>query len=137
MRLYHERWEIESAYYALRHTLLAGRVLRSGDRPGAEQETWALLALYQLLRMAMTDAAATAGADPDRASFTTALQTAVEQLTAAQGICLAGPWPGTIGRAVLATLLHPRRPRYSARTVKSPASRYPPPNRDPPPPPVK
>ena len=39
-RLYHERWEIESAYYALRHTLLGGRVLRSGYPPGAEQETW-------------------------------------------------------------------------------------------------
>jgi hypothetical protein len=77
VRLYHERWEIESAYYALRHTLLDGRVLRSGDRPGLEQETWALLALYQLLRMAMTDAAATRpGTDPDRASFTAALQTA-------------------------------------------------------------
>ena len=35
VRLYHERWEIESAYLALRHTLLGGRVLRSGDRPGA------------------------------------------------------------------------------------------------------
>ena len=58
VRLYHERWEIESAYYALRHTLLQGRVLRSGDRPGLEQETWALLALYQLLRMTMTDATA-------------------------------------------------------------------------------
>ena len=32
--LYHERWEIESAYLALRHTLLNGHVLRSGDRPG-------------------------------------------------------------------------------------------------------
>ena len=48
VRLYHERWEIESAYFALRHTLLQGRVLRSGDRPGLEQETWALLMLYQL-----------------------------------------------------------------------------------------
>jgi Insertion element 4 transposase N-terminal/Transposase DDE domain len=125
VRLYHERWEIESAYYALRHTLLAGRVLRSGDRPGLEQETWALLALCQLLRMAMTDAAATAGADPDRASFTTAQQAAIDQLTAAQGICPATPHPGVIGRAVLAGLLHARRPRYSARKVKSPASRYP------------
>jgi hypothetical protein len=53
VRLYHERREIESAYFALRHTLLEGRVLRSGDRPGLEQETWALLTLYQLLRMAM------------------------------------------------------------------------------------
>src|SRR5690242_16025476 len=55
VRLYHERWEIESAFLALRHTLLAGRVLRSGDRPGVEQELWALLTLYQLLHMAMVD----------------------------------------------------------------------------------
>ena len=46
VRLYHERWEIESAYLALRHTLLNGHVLRSGDRPGLEQETWALLTLW-------------------------------------------------------------------------------------------
>jgi Insertion element 4 transposase N-terminal/Transposase DDE domain len=126
VRLYHERWEIESAYYALRHTLLDGRVLRSGDRPGLEQETWALLALYQLLRMAMTDAAATRpGTDPDRASFTTALQTAISQLTAAPGITTPAPHPGVIGAAVLATLLPARRPRCSARTVKAPATRYP------------
>ena len=126
VRLYHERWEIESAYYALRHTLLAGRVLRSGDRPGLEQEIWALLATYQLLRMAMTDATATRpGTDPDRASFTTAVQAAISQLAAAPGICPATPWPGAIGRAVLATLLPARRPRASARTVKTPASRYP------------
>jgi hypothetical protein len=127
VRLYHERWEIESAYYALRHTMLAGLVLRSGDRPGLEQEIWALLAAYQLVRMAMTDATATiAGTDPDRASFTTALQTARDQLTAAQGIIPAGPpRPGVIGRAVLATLLPARRPRCSARKVKSTTSRYP------------
>ena len=94
VRLYHERWEIESAYYALRHTLLGGRLLRSGDRPGLEQETWALLALYQLLRMAMTDATATrpgTDPDPDRASFTTALQTARDQLASAAGITPAPP----------------------------------------------
>jgi hypothetical protein len=31
MALYHERWEHEVTYLALRHTLLQGRVLRSGD----------------------------------------------------------------------------------------------------------
>jgi hypothetical protein len=124
VRLYHERWEIESAYYALRHTLLNGHVLRSGDRPGLEQETWALLTLYQLLRMAMTDAVETRpGTDPDRASFTSALQAACDQLTAAAGVCTAGQ-PGVIGRAVLTTLLPARRPRYSARTVKCSTSRY-------------
>jgi Insertion element 4 transposase N-terminal/Transposase DDE domain len=127
VRLYHERWEIESAYFALRHTLLQGHVLRSGDRPGLEQETWALLTLYQLLRMAMVTAVETRpGTDPDRASFTTAIQAAKDQLTAAQGICPDGPadLPGAIGRAVLDTLLPARRPRYSARKVKCATSRY-------------
>jgi hypothetical protein len=125
VHLYHERWEIESAYYALRHTLLQGRVLRSQDQPGLEQEIWGLLALYQLLRMAMTDAAAAIpGADPDRASFTTALETARDQVTAAQGITSADQ-PGVIARAVQATLLPARRPRYSARKVKNSTSRYP------------
>ena len=127
VRLYHERWEIESAYLALRHTLLDGRVLRSGDRPGVEQELWALLTLYQLLRMAMVTAVETRpGTNPDRASFTTALEAARDQLTAARGICPDGPavLPGVIGRAVLATLLPARRPRYSARKVKCATSRY-------------
>ena len=127
VRLYHERWEIESAYFALRHTLLGGHVLRSGDRPGLEQETWALLTLYQLLRMAMVTAVETRpGTDPDRASFTTAMEAAKDQLTAAAGICPDGPadLPGAIGRAVLATLLPARRPRYSARKVKCATSRY-------------
>jgi hypothetical protein len=125
--LYHERWEIESAYLALRHTLLTGHVLRSGDRPGLEQEIWALLTVYQLLRMAMVDAVETRpGTDPDRASFTSALQAARDQLTAARGTYPDGPahLPGVIGRAVLATLLPARRPRYSARKVKNATSRY-------------
>jgi len=125
--LYHERWEIESAYLALRHTLLDGHVLRSGDRAGLEQEIWALLTLYQLLRMAMVTAVETrSGTNPDRASFTTAREAAREELTAARGICPDGPadLPGVIGRAVLATLLPKRRPRYSARKVKCATSRY-------------
>ncbi|MFL6141902.1 MAG: transposase [Labedaea sp.] len=126
IRLYHERWEIESAYLALRHTMLTGHVLRSGDRPGLEQEIWGLLTVYQLLRMAMVTAVEThPGTDPDRASFTTALETARDQLTAANGVCPTDPTElGVIGQAVLATLMPPRRPRFSARKVKCPTSRY-------------
>ena len=126
-QLYHERWEIECAYLALRHTLLNGNVLRSGDRPGLEQEIWALLTLYQLLRMAMVTAVESRpGTDPDRAGFTTAAEAAREQLIAAQGVCPDGPPDllGVIGRAVLATLLPARRLRYSARKVKCATSRY-------------
>ncbi|WP_434599867.1 IS4 family transposase [Streptomyces sp. A5-4] len=55
--LYHQRWEHESAYYALRHTITGGRLLRSGDPVGIEQEMWSLLTLYQVLRTVMVDAA--------------------------------------------------------------------------------
>jgi hypothetical protein len=101
-------------------------VPRSGDRPGAGQETWALLTLYQLLRRAMTDATgARPGTDPGRASFTTALQAARDQLTTAADIVPADPHrPAVIGRAVLSTLLPARRPRHSARTLKCSTSRY-------------
>jgi Insertion element 4 transposase N-terminal/Transposase DDE domain len=124
--LYHERWEHEVAYLALRHTLLTGRVLRSADPAGLEQEIWALLALYQALRRAMVTAAESVpGTDPDRASFTIALQTAIDTVTGADGVVTSDAKdPGRIGRAVLGALLPPRRPRVSVRKVKSPLSRW-------------
>jgi hypothetical protein len=122
--LYHQRWEHESAYFALRHTLLRGRVLRSGDPIGVEQEMWALLALYQALRTVMVEAAESQpGTDPDRCGFTIALHTARELVVQAAGITSSGT-TGVIGRRVLAGLLPPRRPRVSTRKVKSPISRY-------------
>jgi len=126
IRLYHERWEHESAYLALRHTLLQGQVMRSHDRAGLEQELWALLALYQALRRAMVTAVETIpGTDPDRAGFTTAVQTAIQTLIQADGIMTSHTTPaGRIGQAVLDGLLPPRRPRVSARKVKSPLSRW-------------
>src|ERR1019366_2426969 len=126
IRLYHERWEHEVAYLALRHTLLEGRVLRSGDPAGLEQEIWALLTLYQALRRAMVTAVETVpGTDPDRASFTIALQTAIDTVTGADGLPASDPRdPGRLGRAVLDGLPPPRRPRVSVRKVKSPLSRW-------------
>lgn len=124
IRLYHERWEHEIAYLALRHTLLNGRVLRSRDPAGLEQEIWALLALYQAIRREMVLTAETVpGTDPDRASFTTALQAALDTIASPQ-VLPAGQPPGRIGRAVLDGLLPPRRPRVSIRKVKSPLSRW-------------
>ena len=124
--LYHERWQHEIAYLALRHTLLEGRVLRSGDPAGLQQEMWALLALYQTLRIAITDAVATVpGTDPDRASYQIAVQTARTLVTGARGVVTgASDLAGDIGRAVLASLHGPRRPRVCARRVKSPLSRW-------------
>lgn len=126
INLYHQRWEHESAYYALRHTIMAGRNLRSGDRAGLEQEMWALLTLYQALRAVMVEAAESIpGTDPDRCCFTVALQTARDQVVQAMGIVPDEPGSlGLIGRRVLARLLAPRRHRTSTRKVKSPMSRY-------------
>ena len=125
IRLYHERWEHEVAYLALRHTLLNGRVLRSKDPAGLEQEIWALLATCQALRRAMVTAAESApGTDPDRASFTIALQTAIDTVTTADGVIPGTDGHGRIGHAVLDGLLAPRRPRVSVRKVKSPLSRW-------------
>lgn len=126
IRLYHERWEHEIAYLALRHTLLQGRVLRSGDPAGVEQEMWALLALYQALRIAITDTVQTIpGIDPDRASYQIAAERAADLVSGARNI-IGGEadLAGDIGRAVLANLHGSRRPRVCARKVKSPLSRW-------------
>jgi hypothetical protein len=126
MALYHERWEHEVAYLALRHTLLQGRVLRSGDPAGLQQEAWALLALYQALRTAITDAVqAVPGTDPDRASYQAAVDAAQDLVTTARNITDPdGDLAGDIGRTILARLNPPRRPRVCARRVKSPLSRW-------------
>src|SRR5262249_10892222 len=117
--LYHERWEHESAYYALRHTILDGRVLRSGDPAGLRQEMWALLARYQAIRTAMVTAVESVpGTDPDRASFTVAMTTAQDLVAGAAGVLTdTVDLVGTIGREVLTNLLDARRPRVSTRKV--------------------
>src|SRR5215472_1330005 len=126
MALYHQRWEHEVTYLALRHTLLNGRVLRSRDPAGLRQEAWALLALYQALRTAITDAIQSVpGTDPDRASYQAAVDAAQDLLTTARNITDPDDdLTGDIGRAVLARLNPPRRPRVCARRVKSPLSRW-------------
>ena len=101
-------------------------MLRSRDPEGLKQEMWGLLALYQALRIAITDAVATVpGTDPDRASYQIAVQAAQDIVTQARNILPATPdLAGAIGRAVLASLHGPRRPRVCARKVKSPLSRW-------------
>ncbi|MEU9015059.1 hypothetical protein AB0D12_36075 [Streptomyces sp. NPDC048479] len=129
MGLYHQRWEHESAYYALRHTIMNGRNLRSGDPAGIEQEMCSLLTLYQALRTVMVGAAESVpGTGPDRCCFSIALHTARDQVIQATGIIPADTDRdtalGTLGRRILTGLPPPRRQRVSTRKVKSPMSRY-------------
>jgi hypothetical protein len=125
--LYHQRWEIETAYLELKSTILSGRVLRARTPAGITQEIYALLVVYQLLRTAMNDATATrAGTDPDRASFTIAWQAARDQLIQATGVITGTTidLTGTIGRHVLTALLPARRLRICPRIVKRAISKY-------------
>jgi hypothetical protein len=127
VRLYHERWEVESAYFAIKKSVLGRRVLRARTLPGIAQEIYALLTVYQAIRIAIADATSTVpGADPDRASFSIALHTARDQVVQAAGV-IAGTTidlVGAIGRAVLNNLMPARRLRLGPRAVKRPMSRY-------------
>ncbi|MBQ0897972.1 IS4 family transposase [Micromonospora sp. U56] len=125
--LYHQRWEIETAYLELKSTLLGGRVLRARTPNGVSQEVHALLAGYQTVRLAMADATASQpAAHPDRASFTVAVHAARDQVILAAGIIADTviDLVGAIGRAVLAHLLAQRRPRTSPRVVKRAISKH-------------
>ena len=125
--LYHQRWEIETAYLELKSSILGGRVLRARTPTGIEQEIYALLVVYHLLRTAMADATGTRpDIDPDRASFTIAWQTARDQLIQATNVIAdtVVDLTGTIGRHILASLMPTRRLRVCPRIVKRAISKY-------------
>jgi hypothetical protein len=127
IRLYHERWEIETSYLEIKSTLLGGRVLRARTPVGVTQEVFALLVTYQVLRLAMADATGLSPAtDPDRASFSIALNTARDLLVQAAGVFddTAVDLVGTIGRRVMAGLMPDRRIRTRPRVVKRAISKY-------------
>jgi hypothetical protein len=125
--LYHQRWEIETVYCELKRGIGGGRVLRARTPAGLEQEIYARLIAYQTLRIAICDATLAApDVDPDRASFTVALNAARDQLTQAAGVIAdtAIDLVGVIGRRVLADLLPARRCRTTPRVVKRAISNY-------------
>jgi hypothetical protein len=125
--LYHQRWEIETAYLEIKSTILGGRVLRARTPAGLDQEVHALLVTYQVLRLAMADATGSRpGTDPDRASFTIALNTARDLVVQAAGVIANTviDLVGTIGRRVLADLMPDRRIRTRPRVVKRAISKY-------------
>ena len=115
-----------SAFFAIKSSMLGRRVLRSNHPSSIAQEIYALLTAYQAIRIAITDATTTADTDPDRASFSIALQTARDQLIHAAGVIADTVIDliGTIGRTVLDHLMPARRLRVSPRAVKRPLSRY-------------
>lgn len=113
-------------FSAIKKSMLGRRVLSSHHPSGIAQEIYALLTVYQALRIAITDATTASGADPDRASFSISLQTARGQVIHAAEVIADTVIDliGAIGRAVLDQLMPARRLRISPRAVKRPLSRY-------------
>jgi Insertion element 4 transposase N-terminal/Transposase DDE domain len=132
--LYHQRWESENGYGELKTRLRgAGFILRSGTPEMACQEMRAFLAVCQALSGMRYRAAAQAGIDPDRLSFTVTLRTArdharTQQVTSTpQGLALARRQAIA---DLLADLLPPRRDRHCERQKKRPRNTFPATNKD-------
>jgi hypothetical protein len=73
---YTRRWQLETCFDELETSLRGGAavVLRSKSPPMIRQEIYAMLCCYQAIRTLISHAAADAGIDPLRVSFTVARQ---------------------------------------------------------------
>jgi len=90
--LYHERWEIETAFDELKTHLRGERiVLRSKTPDLVRQEFYGLLMAHFAVRGLMHEAALDSGEDPDRLSFLHAVRVIRRQMAAFGAIPPSGP----------------------------------------------
>jgi hypothetical protein len=93
--LYHERWEIETAFDEFKtHLRGSGRVLRSKTPELVRQEAWGFLLAHFAIRALMHEAALGAlprARDPDSLSFTHTLRVARRTLPHIAAISPSGP----------------------------------------------
>ena len=90
--LYHERWEIETAFDELKTHLRGGRiVLRSKAPDLVRQELYGLLMGHFAIRGLMHEAALTADLDPDRLSFLHAVRVVRRKLFMVNSFPPGGP----------------------------------------------
>lgn len=78
---YQERWEYEIALKEIETQMLDGGRLRSKSPELVRQEIWGLLLAHYAIRKLMTEAAESAGIDPDRLSFIRSINVARRQVT--------------------------------------------------------
>ena len=130
------RWAIETGFAEFKTYLRGpGRILR-GRTPGlARQELWAYLVIYQAIRAVIALAAAGAGLDPDRISFTAALHAIRRTLADArtspdtalaetEASILAELIPRRPGRVCVRAVTQPSSPFPSRRNAKGPLSQH-------------
>jgi hypothetical protein len=125
--LYAERWEFETALDEMKtHQRGPRAVLRSKSPGGVRQEAYGYLCTHYAIRALMAGAASDHGIDPDRISFTRALNAARRSVRAGLGAsagALAAALPATI-REICRQLLPLRRLRAAPRAVKRKMSNY-------------
>ena len=118
------RWAIETGYRECKTYLRGpGRILRGRTPDLARQELWAYLAIYQAIRAIIVRAAAGAGLDPDRISFTATLNAAQRTMTTGHGR-LAATLAAT-ETEIVSCLVPQRDGRVCPRAVNKPSSPVP------------
>ncbi len=125
---YHQRWEAENSYGELKTRLRgASFILRSRSPELVRQELFAFLTVYQALCALKTEAARTAGIDPDRISFTVTVRIARDHASNQVSVTTPG-----LSRArsqairdILDDLLPRRRDRQCQRVKKPPKNTFP------------
>jgi hypothetical protein len=128
--LYHERWEIELAYGEIKTDMLRqAMTLRSQHPDGVEQELWATLLMYNLIRLEITRIADEAKVEPCRISFITALRYIIDEWLWSSTSTAPGAIPGKLRamrRNIRRFILPPRRSkRRFPRTVRMTKTHYP------------
>lgn len=120
---YHERWEVELVIDELKtHQCLSDVPLRSKDPRLVYQELYGLLLAHYAVRCWMVQSAAQASLDPDRLSFTHAIQV-LRQASALSPLLPPDAVPAFTQRLLAdlrdpATLLPARRLRFYPRVLK-------------------
>jgi hypothetical protein len=131
---YARRWAIETGFRECKTYLRGpGRILRSRTPDLTRQELWAYLAVYQAIRAVICLAAASAGLDPGRISFTATLHAVRRTLTTArtrpaaalaeiQACILTQLVPRRDGRVCVRAAIPPWWPWPSRDNIKNPHS---------------
>jgi hypothetical protein len=124
---YHERWEIELVIDEIdTHQCGGGRVLRSKTPEGVVQELYGLVIAHYAVRALMHQAAQRDDMDPDRLSFTHALEVIKDAIPDFEKIA-----PEEFGRfydrmlwEIATGVLRPREGRSNPRVVKRKMSNF-------------
>jgi Insertion element 4 transposase N-terminal/Transposase DDE domain len=118
------RWAIETGYRECKTYLRGpGRRLRGRTPDLARQELWAYLVIYQAIRAIIVRAAAGAGLDPDKISFTATLHAVRRTIPAARHDMTAAL--ASAEAEILTSLVPEREGRIYPRAVSKPISPYP------------